>query len=135
MAVAENIVFCMSSSNEKEHGLTATNILLSMNPEYLPGLFSFSVVVTIRDIDITKEHKISIRMFNTFNNDEVINSSNESKTFDKGNSNIPIEYKGINLALSLSNVNFKSSGLYKFVINCDGSDVGEKYIFVKGKNE
>ncbi len=133
MAKASNIIFCLKSSNVEGIGVSANTILTALNPEYIPGLFSFSIIVTIVDLNCSVEHNCTIELFDPSNMSFIKMEGPVPILEDK--SNLPDEYKGFNLAMDLNNVDFKRSGLYNLKITIDGTEVGEKEIFVKGKNE
>lgn len=133
MAKISDIIFCLNAQNLEGVGVSANNILTSINPEYIPGLFSFSVVVTLLDIDASKSHKFSVSFIDP-TGESVIELNGEVPIFED-NSNLPLEYKGLNLAMDWNNVNFKCSGMYSIKVEIDSVLAGEKNIFVKGKNE
>ena len=134
MAKVSDIIFCAKANNIDGVGATANNILTAFNPEYIPGLFSFSIIVTIIDIDCSKEHTCSVDFIDP-SNESVFKIEDAPMPLLEDKSNLPKEYKGLNIAMDLNNVDFKRSGLYTFKVAIDGIQIGEKGIFVKGKNE
>ena len=44
MANVFDIIFCLKATNFEEQGVCATTILTALTPEYIPGLFTFSVI-------------------------------------------------------------------------------------------
>lgn len=133
MAKISDIIFCLKAQNVEGVGVSADNILTVINPEYIPGLFSFSVVITILDIDSSIPHTFLVQFLNP-SNEIVLELPGEVPTLID-NSNLPLEYKGLNLAMDWNNVNFKNSGIYTVKIAIDNTFIGEKAIYVKGKNE
>ena len=133
MAKISDIIFCSNAQNVDGVGVSANNILTVINPEYVPGLFSFSVVVTILDLDCSNPHELFVEFLDP--TDESVIDINAQVPVVEDNSNLPNEYKGLNLAMDWNNVNFKRSGVYTIKIKIDGELIGEKSIFVKGKNE
>lgn len=133
MAKISDIIFCSNAQNIDGVGVSANNILTVINPEYVPGLFSFSVVVTTLDLDCSISHELFVEFLDP--TDESVIEINVPVPVVEDNSNLPKEYKGLNLAMDWNNVNFKRSGVYKIKIRIDDELIGEKSIFVKGKNE
>lgn len=134
MGKVSDIIFCLKAINNKEQGVVAEKIINVINPEYIPGLFTFSIIIMIQEYDVTQEHTFSLK-FSSPSDEDVITMETTVPTIDKEPSNIPDEYQGITFALDCNNINFKSSGLYKLSVMIDGISIGEKEIFVKGKNE
>lgn len=133
MAKLTDLIFCLRASNVQGEGVSADNILSAITPEYIPGLFTFSVIAIILDIDLSKKHKLLIDFCDP---EESIVAHVEGELPEvETESNLPEEYKGVNIALDWNNVNFKRSGLYKITVSIDESIIGEKFIYVKGKNE
>ena len=135
MARVDNVIFCLRTINMGEQGVTANTILNAITPEYIPGLFSFSVIISILDLDYNKDHFFSV-IFSDPDTNKVINIENQRiPRLDHDNGNLPNEYSGINIAMDWNNVNLKVSGLYTLKFLYDGDVIGEKSIYVKGKNE
>ena len=135
MVKLNNIIFCLRTINMGEQGVTANTILSAITPEYIPGLFSFSVIISLLDLDCDGEHCFSVE-FIAPNGETVINIPNQPMPkLDLDGGNLPNEYKGINIAMEWNNVNLKTSGLYTLNIAYDGENIGTKSIYVKGKNE
>ena len=130
MAKIYDIIFCLNATNFPGQGACANTILSAITPEYIPGLFTFSVVMTITDL--LAEHSIEIDFASE--NDQVVHLEGSIPSIPD-NSNLPNEHKGINLTLDWNNINFKEAGLYTLTVKVDGEFIGSKSIFVKGKNQ
>lgn len=133
MARVSDIIFCLRARNEDGQGVSADTILTALTPEYIPGLFTFSVILTLVDIDTTVEHQLLVQFISP-NGEEVVRVESGLPAIED-HSNLPNEHKGINAAMDWNNVNLKESGLYTIKVLIDGNEVGEKSIFIKGKNE
>lgn len=133
MARVSDIIFCLRATNTDERGACATTVLTALSPEYVPGLFTFSVIVTLLDIEPNEEHNITID-FVSPTNENVVHIESQVPHIED-NSNLPQEHKGLNMAMDWNNVNLKVSGLYKVQVNFDKVMLQEKTIYVKGKNE
>lgn len=133
MAKVSDIIFCLRATNMEGSGASATTILTALTPEYIPGLFTFSVIVTLLDIDPDNEHTVAIDFINPSNENVVHIEAPLPRIED--DSNLPQAYKGLNMAMDWNNVNLKVSGLYTIQVKFDGDLLQEKNIYVKGKNE
>ena len=133
MARVSEILFCMKANNLEREGVSAINILSAITPEYVPGLFTFSVIVIILDLDFTKEHNFSIDFKDPEGN--VLVHVDGTLPIQEIESNLPKEHLGVNIGMDWNNVEFKRSGLYLIEVNVDQELIGNKEIYVKGKNE
>ena len=132
MARVSDIIFCLNSTNLPGQGVCANTILTTIMPEYIPGLFTFSVVITILGVDVSTEHPITISF--SHEGTPVADVTSQIPSMED-QSNLPQEYKGVNLALNWNNINFQEQGEYSLKVMVDGQEVGNKTIFVKGKNQ
>ena len=133
MAKISDIIFCLKATNIQGEGASAHSILSVISPEYVPGLFSFSVIVNLLDVDLNKTHNFNID-FESPSKEKIVNVNGELPIINEY-TNLPLDYQGITIAMDWNNVNFKSSGVYELKFSIDDELVGSKEIFVKGKNE
>lgn len=133
MTRVSDIIICMKATNVEGEGVTAMNVLSAITPEYVPGLFTFSVVAIILDLDLKVGHQLSVD-FKDPEGEITVHVDGELPPTES-QSNLPSEHLGMNIAMDWNNVNFKRSGIYTLSITIDGVLLGEKNIFVKGKNE
>lgn len=133
MARVNDIIFCLRAINIDGQGISANNILTALNPEYIPGLFTFSIIITVVGIDKNLEHHIGINFLEPSGIQLAVFNAPVPRVEDP--SNIPEEYKGINLSLDLNNVDLKTEGLYELQVEFDGQIIAKKTIYVKGKNQ
>lgn len=134
MAKVDNILFCLKSVSAGNQGVSANVILSAITPEYIPGLFSFSVIVSLLDLDCNGMHTFSVEFVDP-NGNKIVNIDKQQLPIKEEESNLPNEYKGINIAMDWNNVVFKTSGLYSIVIYYDDEKIASKTIYAKGKNE
>lgn len=133
MAEIKNFLYCLNI-NTFEGRTDIIGLLNAMAPEYIPGLFSFSINFTLSNIT-EGEHSLIVK-FKDPDKEVIAGIDNAIVSYKKDeNSNLPDEQMGINVAAGLQNVNFKKSGLYSTEVMLDGTSIGEFYIFAKGKNE
>lgn len=132
MIQVHDIIFCLNSSNVGGQGVSAFTVLSALNPEYIPGLFSFSTIVTIIGIDISKEHVLRL----VFENDgETVGLIEGPIPPIDDPGNLPAEHKGINLSVDWNNVNLKREGIYTLSVFVDNEKLKDKSVYVKGKNQ
>ena len=132
MANLTNVIFCLRAESVGNN-VNAEGILSTLTPNYIPGLFSFSAIVSILGISAQDEHTFRV-LFTSPTNESPIDISDKF-VIPKYNDNLPEEYKGLNLTMNFNNIDFKVSGLYKMSVFIDGTCIGDKSIYVKGKNE
>lgn len=133
MAKIKNFVYCLNI-NAIDGKIDIIGLLNAITPEYIPGLFSFSINFTLSNIT-EGEHYLIVKFKNP-DKEVIAGIDNAIVSYKKDeSSNLPDEYMGINVAAGLQNVNFKKSGLYSTEVILDGESIGEYCIFAKGKNE
>lgn len=133
MAEVKNFIYCLNV-NTVDGRTDIVGVLIAMTPEYIPGLFSFSISFTLLGIS-EGDHSLIVKFKNP-DNEVIAGIDNAIVPYKKDeNSNLPDEQMGINVAAGLQNVDFKKSGMYSTEILLDGTRVGEYHIFAKGKNE
>lgn len=134
MTKLKNFLYCLNVDTTTEERTDIIGLMTAITPEYIPGLFSFSISFTL--LNLTEgEHRITIRFINP-ENETIALIDNVKVDYKKDvNSNLPEEHMGINVAAGLQNVDFKNSGLYFTQVLLDGNNIGEFEIYAKGKNE
>lgn len=133
MPEIKNFAFCLNTEyiNGKNN---IFGIFSAMTPEYIPGLFSFSVFFTILNLK-TGEHQLTL-LFKDSNNIITASFDNATLSYEKEETvNLPDQYMGINVAVNFQNVDIKHSGLYRMEVLLDDQQQGAFSIYVKGKNE
>ena len=134
MAKLDSIIFCLNASSVEGQGASAHSILHALNPEYIPGLFTFSVIISILDMDPSDNHTIEI-VFEDPEGNILVNINSPLPTLERIESNLPSEYTGFDLSMNWANINFVCSGVYTLTVKLDSVELGTKTIFVKGKNQ
>lgn len=133
MVEIKNFVYCLNI-NTVEERTDIVGLLNTMTPEYIPGLFSFSISFALLNIS-EGAHSLIVK-FKDPDKEVIAGIDNAMVSYKKDeNSNLPDAQMGINVAAGLQNVNFKKSGLYSTEVVLDGTSIGEYYIYAKGRNE
>lgn len=133
MVKLENVIFCMHAESVSGRGVTAETILATLFPDYIPGLFTFSVILIILGLDPQADHSFKAEFWSP--SGECVVNIGGPFSIPNPDLSIPQEYQGVNLAMNWNNTNLRSSGVYKLKVWVDNKLIGEKDIFVKGKNE
>lgn len=133
MAIIKNFVYCLSINTEKGRTDLA-GVLNAMTPEYIPGLFSFSISFALLGIE-EGEHILDLK-FKDPDNNVISGIDGTVVRYERDeNSNLPDSQLGINVAAGMQNVDFKKSGMYSTEVILDGISIGEYPVFAKGQNE
>ena len=133
MVEIKNFLYCLNV-NTLEGRTDIIGLLSVMTPEYIPGLFSFSINFSLSNIT-EGEHALIVK-FKDPDKKVIAVIDNAIVSYQKDeNSNLPDEQMGINVAAGLQNVDFKKSGLYSTEVILDGTSIGEYHICAKGKNK
>ena len=138
MAKISNFLYCLNVERTmfapgKGESINAVGVLAVLNPEYVPGSFSFSIVFSIWDLDEASENSIKI-IFKDNNNEEIVNTGDitlPKKPADL-NSKLPSQYIGYNLSMDFRNVVFKNEGEYTTYVYFNDMVLGKYPIFVRG---
>ena len=133
MAEIRNFIYCLNINTE-DGRTDIVGVLNAITPEYIPGLFSFSISFALLNIE-EGEHIFNVK-FKDPDKKVIAGIDGATVSYKKDeNSNLPDDQMGINVAAGMQNVDFKKSGLYSTEVLLDGIRIGEYSIFVKGKNE
>ena len=140
MATLKNFIYCLNATrtqgtNGAGDMVNAMGILSALTPEYIPGAFSFSIILSILDFDTEKKSSVSIILFSPTK--EVFNSGEIELPLMPQDSSImiPNEYTGMNLCMDLRNVILEEEGLYTTKVLLDGEEIGKSDIYVKGRRK
>lgn len=115
--------------------INAMGVLSAITPEFVPGTFSFSIIFSVLDIDISKSNKIKV-VFANYEKHSIIDTGeiqlpimpNQSSDVD-----LPNEYKGLNMSMDFRNAVLEKEGIYYTQIYFNNELLGENPIYVKGK--
>lgn len=134
MTKLKNFIYCFGV-NSIEGKTDIIGYMTSMRPDYIPGLFTFSVNFSIIDIQ-DGEH--TLELFFADPNGEIIAEIRGAKVeynhAEVNDAELPREHSGINVAAGMQNVNLRCNGEYNMQVTWDGEDMGHYPIYVQGKN-
>lgn len=140
MAKITNFIYCLNAEKVTTNGdggetINANGIMAALTPEFVPGTFSFSILFSVLDADITVNNNIRIAFGKKDVDKKLVDSGiiHLPPMPDKDEVGLPKEYKGLNMSMDLRNVIFESEGLYCTEIIFNGEILGEYPVYVKGK--
>ena len=121
---AEGAAQIQTSPNESKLQISAPLQVLPLL--YVPGTFSFSVVVGIIDLDLSVTHQMQIR-FKRSEDEKIVIDTNPMAippaNADKLNE-LPTNLQGFIFSMGLQNVNFETEGEYVTEVMVDGEALG-----------
>lgn len=140
MSELANFVYCLNAERRplddgKQESLNAIGILSVITPEFIPGMFSFSIVFSVQDVDPTKENSVRIVFSREGAEAPQIDSGDiVLPTLDDPDKiGLPKEYKGLNLSMDLRNVVFENEGIYFTDVYFNQQKIGRKNIYAKAR--
>lgn len=137
-AIVSTFIYCLGTTNMegKNSPINAMGVLQNLTPEFIPSTFSFSIIVGIKQIDLSSDHKLDIIFKDTEGNNlvEAKDIPVSAEQLKSGDLNLPEDQRGLMLGLDLRNVILKKEGNYKTEVRLDGIILGEFDIYAKAKN-
>lgn len=139
MAYLANFLYCLNAERQQAPQgsgdcINAMGVLTVLTPEFVPGLFSFSIIFSILDVDVNSENQIKIVLKDS-NGKELVNT--QSITMPPvpadGALQLPSKYTGYNLSMDLRNVVFENEGECTTDIYFNNTLLGSHSIYVKGR--
>jgi len=114
--------------------------LTVFRPAFVPGMFSFSLVLGISGIDPTsKEYKLQLKFFNPTLSDPIVDTGVIPIVHDpnqpKPTNDLPEEFQGILVNLDFRNVVLKHEGEYFTEVILDGELLNRVPVYVKGAEQ
>lgn len=139
MARLTNFIYCFNaervpSTDGKGESINAIGVLSALLPEFLPGMFSFSVIFSILDIDVSGNNNIQIIFSKEENRTPLVDSGIVAlPSIVDEDIKLPNEYKGLNMSMDFRNVIFETEGVYHTEVFFNGELLAKNPIYVKGK--
>lgn len=139
MARVTSFVYCLNAEripdiNGNGESINAHGIMSTLNPEFIPGTFSFSIIFSILDMDVTKVgNDIKILFKDQDGNDLVDTGDISIPVMEEGDVNLPAEHKGLNISLDFRNVVFEKEGQCVTEVYYKGELLDSYPIYAKGR--
>ncbi|HIX23773.1 MAG TPA: hypothetical protein IAA09_02300 [Candidatus Lachnoclostridium avicola] len=141
MAELTNFIYCINaeripSKDGKSDSVNAIGVLSSLTPEFVPGTFSFSIIFSVLDVNISESNTIRITFFKEGEEDNLVDSdviTISPLSQDTDEVKLPPKYQGFNMSMDFRNVVFEQEGLYNTKVIFNDHVLAIKPIYVKGK--
>jgi len=140
MAKLANFIYCINAervpaNDGKGDSINAIGVLSALTPEFVPGTFSFSIIFSVLDIDISGNNTIQIIFSKETEEKNLVDSGVITLPAipDTNEIGLPNEYRGLNMSMDFRNVVFESEGLYNTTVIFNGQLLTNKPVYVKGK--
>lgn len=140
MAKLTGFIYCLDAervpaSDGKGDTINAVGIMSALTPEYVPGAFSFSIIFSILDINLSDNNTVRVTFSKDGEKDPLVDSGiiTLSPQLDADKIGLPNEYKGFNLSMDFRNVIFETEGVYNTTIYFNNVSLPMQPIYVKGK--
>ncbi len=109
--------------------------MTALTPEFLPGTFTFSVIFSVLDIDVSVDNSIRIVFSKDGEEADLVNTGiiMLPPMPEPDEVELPKEYKGVYMSMDFRNVVFETEGLYNTTVFFNSQLIGSSSIYVKGK--
>ena len=141
MAKLASFIYCanaekMSNPEKKEESINAIGVFATLTPEYVPGMFSFSVIFSILGIDTSTANQVRIVFAKSGKEKNLLDTGNISipPLAEKEEIILPPDYRGMIMSMDFRNIVFEEDGLYSAKVFLNDEDLGDNNIYVQGKN-
>ncbi|MDQ0162012.1 DUF6941 family protein [Aeribacillus alveayuensis] len=139
MPKISTFMYCDRAELNPQGQMHITNPLLVMNPVFVPGMYSFSVVFGVQGLDNESDHTLRVLFLSPNENEPPLIDTN-TISLPKGTApkimiSLPPEQKGMMFNMDFRNVVFKTEGTYKTRVYFDGENLGDYPIYVKAGEE
>ncbi len=140
MAKLANFIYCISAdrvpaNDGKGVSINAMGVMTALTPEFLPGTFTFSVIFSVLDIDVSVDNSIRIVFSKDGEEADLVNTGiiMLPPMPEPDEVELPKEYKGVYMSMDFRNVVFETEGLYNTTVFFNSQLIGSSPIYVKGK--
>lgn len=140
MAKLTNFIYCINAErvpakDGNGDSINAIGVMSALTPEFVPGTFSFSIIFSVLDVDVTGNNTIQIIFSKDGEDNNLVNSGiiTIPPVPNVDEVGLPNEYKGLNMSMDFRNVIFESEGLYNTAVLFNGQLLAINPIYVKGK--
>ena len=110
----------------------------TMTPAFIPGMFSFSIVFGVLDVDLGKAHLLKCTFNSSIEEERLIVDTGDIplQILDQGiDKKLPKEMHGFIFAIDFRNATVRNDGNYYTEIFLDGNSLGKFPIIVKGNQK
>ena len=140
MAKLTNFIYCINAervpANDRTgDSINAMGVMSALTPEFVPGTFSFSIIFSVLDVDVSGNNNIQIIFSMDGEKNNLLNTGIITiPPMPNGNEvGLPDEYKGLTMSMDFRNVIFETEGLYNTAVFFNEQLLANNPIYVKGK--
>lgn len=140
MAKLTNFIYCINAERVPANdgsgdSINAMGVMSALTPEFVPGTFSFSIIFSVLDVDVSENNTIQIVFSKDGENNSLVNSGiiTIPPIANVDEVGLPNEYKGLNMSMDFRNVIFETEGLYNTSVFFNEKLLATNPIYVKGK--
>lgn len=140
MAKLTNFIYCINAERVPANdgsgdSINAMGVMSALTPEFIPGTFSFSIIFSVLDVDVSENNTIQIIFSKDGEDNNLVNSGiiTIPPISNMDEVGLPNEYKGLNMSMDFRNVIFETEGLYNTSVLFNGKLLETNSIYVKGK--
>lgn len=141
MARLANFLYCLNAERQQDpqgkgESINAMGVLTVLIPEFIPGLFSFSIIFSVLDIDPHSDSQIKVAFKDNAGNvlTDTGNITLPPMPADP-DIHLPSKYVGYNLSMDFRNVVFENEGEYTTEVYFNNVLLSTTPIFVKGRRK
>ncbi|SDW30169.1 hypothetical protein [Paenibacillus sp. PDC88] len=141
MPIISSFTYCEDAKQEitpQGPKLMVLNPFASILPAFIPGGFSFSVVIGIGGIVPTEEQLLRYIFRHEEENSEILIDTGDVRFtmgVDESLKLVPAEYQGVALSMDFKNLVFRKKGKYISFIYLNNQLVAEYPIMVHGREQ
>lgn len=134
MAKIINFLYCESIQQNPNGTLSINGPMQVISPAYIPGMFSFSIFISVGDLELDRVHTMQFK-FNRKIGDTSIENI-EKALVDTGIMTIPVQTNnivtnGLMANMELRNVPLEAEGTYETGVWLDGQFINSYIIEVR----
>lgn len=125
-----------SELNEQgENVITLIKPLALLRPPTIPGVFSFTMTITLVGLDISEKHSMRVSLYDP--DDDKLQTEVTSELHDTSsnakNDTAPIDYKGCTISIDFRNFPLTKAGWYTAKIEIDSETYSQTFGVYQGK--
>lgn len=135
-AEATQVHFGLPNQTNAPQQLHVIQPIHILTPQFVPCMYSFSVIFGILGLDTSINHKFRFTFASPNPAENLLIDTGEQILHRQPEPNdLPIEMRGIMMNLDFRNIPFRKDGTYKSEVFVDGSSLGTFPIMVRGKEK
>lgn len=127
-------VYCESVETQMvQSGMPRMNIInpmLIMTPPYIPGVYSFSILLGLQGFDVKKNNTLRLILKNPLGSTVVDSNIINLPATDEGSATLPKEYRGMQMNMDFRNTVLEVEGDYFTEVILNGEQIGSYGISV-----